>query len=350
MKFTLAWRKYNQAESQAKINYNIKLRQDLTGNDLSSKKWWSIVNSLSGRTGHSDIPVIEHNGVAYSTAGDKADVFCQAFAEKCRLSNADDQPLGVKQYSTTKLEKIIFKPNDVRRILQKLKPDKASGPDQISTRVLKECSAELAGPLCRLFHLCYSCGVFPNQWKTASVTPVHKKDSRADPSKYRPISLLSVVSKVMEAAVQKQLQNYLLRNHLFSSRQFGFRPDHSTADLLTIFSQTWNTYLDKNGEVCIIALDIKGAFDKVWQNGLCAKLKSKGITGKLLITWLQSYMEDRLRLFSLVNLLTHHPSMHQSRKAQYLVHFCSPSLLMILLMCVRMRFTFMLMTARSLHQ
>ena len=176
--------------------------------------------------------------------------------------------------------------------MQKLKPDEASGPDQISTRVLKECSAELAGPMCRLFHLCYSCGVFPNQWKTASVTPVHKRHSRADPSKYRPISLLSVVSKVMEAAVQKQLQNYLLRNHLFSSRQFGFRPDHSTADLLTILSQTWNTYLDKNGEVCVIALDIKGAFDKVWHNGLCAKLKSKGITGKLL-TWLQSYLHGR---------------------------------------------------------
>lgn len=96
----------------------------------------------------------------------------------------------------------------------------------------------------------------------------------------------------MEAAVHKQVQNYLLRNNLISSRQYGFRPDHSTADLLTTSSQTWNTFLDKGGEVCVIALDIKGAFDKVWHNGLCVKLRSKGISGKLL-RWLQSYLHGR---------------------------------------------------------
>ena len=104
---------------------------------------------------------------------------------------------------------------------------------------------------------------------------------------YRPISLLSVISKVMEAVVNQQLQRYILRNNLISHRQFGFRPGHSTADLLNILCQTWNNYLDLREEVCVIALDIQGAFDKVWHHGLMAKLYSRGVTGKLL-PWLQS--------------------------------------------------------------
>jgi len=291
-KFAQARKSFNQAEKQARRNYNTKLKEKLADTSLSSKKWWGVVNSLSGRTGHSDIPVIEHSGVTHITAQDKANVFCQAFAEKCHLPDADDPPPDVRQTTTSSIEDITFKPKDINKILKSLKPDKACGPDQIPTRVLKECSAELASPLCRLFHMCFSCGVFPNQWKMASVIPIHKRDSKADPSKYRPISLLSTISKVMEAAVHNQLQKYLLNNNLISGKQFGFRPDHSTADLLTILSQKWNISLDKGEEVCAIALDIKGAFDKVWHGGLCAKLKSKGVSGQLL-AWLQSYLSER---------------------------------------------------------
>ena len=109
---------------------------------------------------------------------------------------------------------------------------------------------------------------------------------------YRPISLLSNISKLMEAVIHNQLQEYLLQNHLISDRQFGFRPHHSTADILTILSQQWTNALDRGHEVCLIAMDIKGAFDKVWHNGLLSKLKGKGVTGKLL-TWIESYLSER---------------------------------------------------------
>ena len=82
--------------------------------------------------------------------------------------------------------------------------------------------------------------------------------------------------------VDKQLQNHLLQNNLISSRKFGFRPGHSTGDLRTILLQNWNATLDKGEEVCVIALHIKGAFDKVWHNGLYTKLKSKGVSWTLL--------------------------------------------------------------------
>ena len=96
----------------------------------------------------------------------------------------------------------------------------------------------------------------------------------------------------METIVQTQLQSYLLKNNLLSDRQFGFRPHHSTADVLTILSQHWSNALDRGSEVCLITMDIKGAFDKVWHKGLCSKLKGKGVKGDLL-TWIEAYLDNR---------------------------------------------------------
>ena len=114
-------------------------------------------------------------------------------------------------------------------------------------------------------------------------------DSKFNPSMYRSISFLT--SEVVEAVVRNQLQTYQLQNHLISDRQFSFRPHHSTADTLTILSQQWSNALVRGYEVCLNALDIKGAFDKVWHNGLCSKLKGIGVTGNLL-TWVGCYLSN----------------------------------------------------------
>ena len=147
---------------------------------------------------------------------------CEIFAEKCRLEDGHLQPQEATVHPRVLRDKLV-KPKGITTILRRLKPEKASGSDLVQSRVLKECCAELASPLCRLFQLFFSKGTFPDQWKTAFVIPGHKRASKADPTKYRPISLLSIIGKVMETVVSKQLQNHLLNNKLISSRQFGFR-------------------------------------------------------------------------------------------------------------------------------
>jgi len=88
--FTKARKSYNKIEKEAKRNYDSKLKEDLTDNNLSSKKWWRVVNLLSGRAGYCEIPVIAHDGEAHTTARAKSDVFCKTFAEKCHLPDADE--------------------------------------------------------------------------------------------------------------------------------------------------------------------------------------------------------------------------------------------------------------------
>ena len=290
--FTDARRDFNRAEKLAKRRHDTKLKEELTDGSLSSKEWWNKVNTLSGRKTKADIPVLKDDDQVYTTAKEKAEALGNIFARKCHLDEAEESAPEVQQATHHVMDKVAFKAKDVKRHLRKLNPDKATGPDEIPTRVLKECSAELARPLSCLFELCFAEGVFPNQWKIAHVIPVHKRDSKSDPSMYRPISLLSNISKIMESVVQKQLQNYLLQHNLISDRQFGFRSHHSTADILTILSKQWSNALDRGHEVRLIALDIKGAFDKVWHRGLSSKLKGKGISGKLL-TWIESYLSNR---------------------------------------------------------
>ena len=100
------------------------------------------------------------------------------------------------------LTDISFTSEDVLKLLQGLKPDKSPGPDMTHPRVLKECANELAYPLFRLFRKSLDDGNVPRDWKDGNVTPIYKKGSRTSVDNYRPVSLTSVVRKVMETLLR----------------------------------------------------------------------------------------------------------------------------------------------------
>ena len=123
--------------------------------------------------------------------------------------------------------------------------------------------------------------------------PAFKNDGdRSDPGKYRPISLLSIVSKIFESFINDSLIKHLDNTGLFSDLQYGFRTLWSTADILTVLSERIYNSMDAGGETRAIALDISKAFDKVWHAGLLHKLKSYGVVGPILGI-LESFMIER---------------------------------------------------------
>ena len=178
-------------------------------------------------------------------------------------------------------------------MLKCLDTTKATGPDSISPIVLRKCASQLAFPLAHLFKLSFNSGVFPSPWKFVNVTPVHKKGSKAEPSDHYPISILPVISKVMEMIINQQLREYLEVNKLLCPTQYGFCNNRSTVvDVLSILSQRWINTLDNGKETIAITLDISKAFDRVWYAGLLAKLPSFGIGGCLL-NFLGNFLSGR---------------------------------------------------------
>ena len=114
--------------------------------------------------------------------------------------------------------------HEVMDKLTKLKVDKSPGPDGMHPHVLHRLRKELVTPLTKLFQLSAASGTLPEQWKTAHVSVLHKKQSRKSPSNYRPVSLTCVVCKIMESIIRDKIMTHMTDNAMFSKVQHGFRP------------------------------------------------------------------------------------------------------------------------------
>ena len=117
--------------------------------------------------------------------------------------------------------------------------NKATGLDNVSARLLKETPSEVIYYLTFIINLSITTGIFPNEWKYARVSPIFKDEDKTDPNNYRPISVLPIVSKLIERVVFNQLYTYLNYNNLLTESQSGFRPLFSTETTLLETTNEW---------------------------------------------------------------------------------------------------------------
>ena len=225
---------------------------------------------------------------------DKAQILNKFFVKQTDLNIPKNHYASLGKPNTPKpndcLSKLKVRHKKVLRLLLKLNPSKATGSDRIPALYLKNTAHHTYKVLARIFQLSLKLGIFPSAWKIADVVAIHKKKSKSEPGNYRPISLLAIVSKLFETIVADCLKFFLAPK--LSPNQFGFRPGHTTLDLLLLLTQSWTNALASGKEVRSVALDISKAFDKVWHDGLLFKLAELGIAGSLL-DWLRSYLSDR---------------------------------------------------------
>ena len=140
----------------------------------------------------------------------------------------------------------------------------ASGPDCILVVVLKNCEPELSYILAELFSMCLKESCFPDCWKVSRVVPVFKNvEKRSFAKNYRPVSLVSVVSKVFEKLVSNRIVDHLTKCGLFSDFHYGFRSSRSTADLLTFLTDRIARVFHRSGATRAVALDKSKAFYRV---------------------------------------------------------------------------------------
>ena len=274
--------------------YLVKQGEKLADSKTAQKTYWKILNSFLNKCKIPRIPPLFVDDNFIVSCRDRAKNFNDYFASQC-TPFVNDSILPPLSYLTgSRICNIDISERDIIDILTGLNVNKAHGPDGISGNMIKLCGHHLGKPLKIIFSNILKTGKFPDQWKEANVTPIHKKNDKQLYSNYRPISLLPLLAKVFEKILFKHVYNHLISNNLISKNQSGFRPgDSCTNQLLTLTNDIHAAFDDRKClEVRSVYLDMSKAFDKVWHEGLIFKLEQNGVSGNLLAL-LKDYLHNR---------------------------------------------------------
>ena len=232
----------------------------------------------------------KEDGSTTTNDQEKAEVLNDFFVSVFTRENLDHIPEFSPGNVENTLNDIDIDSAMVYKKLKNLNPSKAMGPDGIHPRFLKEASKELSEPLAIIFNKTLKEGVVPQEWKCGQVTPIFKKGSKSTPSNYRPVSLTSVVCKIMESIVREKLLDHM-SPHL-SKYQHGFMNGRSCVTQLLDCIGEWTKQLDEGNSLDVIYLDYAKAFDSVPHIRLLKKLEGYGIRDNVLL-WIKNFLLDR---------------------------------------------------------
>ena len=278
---------------RAKKCFSTNLEKEL--HSKNSKSFWNFIRSCRGRS-PPPIPSLETpEGTLATTDAEKADILNSFFIKQSDLPNRSDATESALSYSTAspaKLTSITVLPEDVLNILLQLNVKKAPGPDGIPNSLLKVSAPAISVSLAALFNNSLSSGQLPSAWKSGIVKPIHKRGSRNLPDHYRPITLLSNVSKVLEKIVNRHLYDHLISNKLLSSFQSGFRKGDSPSYQLFRLTHDLMSAIDDGKSAGGIFFDVRKAFDSVWHKCLLDKLALAGVSD-CVYSWLRDYLTTR---------------------------------------------------------
>jgi hypothetical protein len=225
-----------------------------------------------------------------------------ATAETLALSAANNSkpyevPSSLREHSQkTIISNTFIIPNitiaEVGRYISSMPNKTSAGIDGIDNETLKISLPYTVESLTYIFNLCIKQSTFPTILKKAKVIPIPKSKDLEDINNYRPISLLSALSKPLEKHIQKHLLDFLEKNKLLNIHQSGFRPKHSCQSALTHIVDSWLESINKSLMSGAVFLDLKKAFDLVDHDILLNKLTVYHLNATS-IAFFRSYLEDR---------------------------------------------------------
>lgn len=203
-------------------------------------------------------------------------------------------------------ETIVFWPVENLEILQyinSLKNDTSPGIDSVPAQLIKACKDTILVPLKYIINLSLESGVFPNVFKKALISPIHKAGPMSDMSNWRPITLISNFAKILEKCIRRQLLEFFGKHKILSEQQYGFRHGRSTSDAIAKLTEKITMDMDKNYKNITVFLDLKKAFDTVNHEKLLFKMQRYGVRGPAL-NLIKSYLEGRVQQTRMNNTIS----------------------------------------------
>ena len=297
--------KITAKKREAKIKYYERYFEN---NKKKTAEIWKGINSLVNikAANRSSFKLFDTNNNIISDQTNIANTFNDYFVNigsnidkkipKARSGHTKDYLKNIKCDKTLFLVPVVAP--EIGKIIDSLDINKSTGPNSIPVYILKILKPFFSEWLAKLINLSFETSIFPDLLKIAKVIPIHKKGCKFDHKNYRPISLLSVLSKIYEKIIYKRIYGFLSCNDLIYEKQFGFRANHSTNHALISVTESIKNLLDKGNYVAGIFVDLEKAFDTVNHKILCEKMESYGLRGNVNML-MKSYLKDRKQFVSI---------------------------------------------------
>lgn len=306
----IAYKRYrNHCNNIIKKQKRIYDRTQIANSLNNPKKFWYAVKDIANiNLTKTDNCILLNSKSSPSESVAYVNEFFANIGKK--LAESITPPVGCDVLSTPTVPPPIqsfglleVSPQEVQTILMSLKSNSSPGWDNITNSFLKLAKFHIIPVITHLVNLCFTLGVVPSALKLATVTPVYKGGVKSNVTNYRPISVLSSISKILEKLLNTRLLAYLEKFSMLSLSQFGFRKGKSTEDAIEALTKQIVNHVDRGDKCLTVFLDLRKAFDTVSVTTLLLKLERMGIRG-VPLDLLRSYMSGRKQRVKIDNYVS----------------------------------------------
>ena len=281
----------------ARREYESRTCRELMDMPPGCKCWWKKSRELMNRKATAAaIPALRASDDSdwCLTAKAKADLFATTFQSKCVLRDQED-PHPVRLSARCQQQEWMPADISVEAVgleLKKLREDSATGPDLLSSRVLKMCADVLAEPVHRLLMRVLDEGEWPAAWIVHWLVPIYKRKAAGSPGNYRGVHLTAQLSKVVERLILSMLQPFITENLHSGSNQFAYTRERGARDAVALLATAWIAASNGRMKIGVYCSDVSGAFDKVDATILVSKLQQMRVHPKM-VKVVQSWLRRR---------------------------------------------------------
>ena len=240
------------------------------------------------------ITALDPKSIKTNEDKEKANILANFFTSVFTIEPVGETPTLEDRVIFSHMDELNINEVLVAKLLRNLNVNKSPGLDGLHPRFLRETADVLAKPLYRIFNQSLEQQRVPDEWKKGRISAIYKKGNNTLAGNYRPVSLTSIVCKIMEKTIRAHIVHHMNINKLFTDKQYGFMSGRSTSLQLLAVLDKWTEALDSGSTIDCIYMDFRAAFDTVPHKRVISKLQAYGLSTQI-IQWITSFLDSRVQ-------------------------------------------------------